>query len=282
MKMDTQETKLYKGDIVLRFDEGKHLYTVQVRGDDWKRAYGATRILGVINKPALMYWAIGLAVDHVGDKWEPGRAYDEIEIKEILKDAKYAHRKVASKAADTGTMIHKWVEEWIRSQKSNGKPPVMPVNAKLREATEKFLKWVEKNKVVFVLSEQKVYSEKYNYAGTLDFTAQIDGELEKLNIDGTREMVKAKGLYMGDTKTSSAIYVEMGMQLSAYQGARNEEFPDEKYEGRIIIRIGKDGAFEPVLLGAPHEKDLNSYIGAYNIFDWIQYQQDMVMQAKGR
>ena len=42
----------------------------------------------------------------------------------------------------------------------------MPNSSK---AIKRFLAWVEKHQVKFLLSEQQIYSRKYEYTGTLDF-----------------------------------------------------------------------------------------------------------------
>ena len=258
-------TKLYKGEVELVFNEAKHLYTV-----GGKRVFGATSILRVINKPALMYWAVNLAAAHGEANWEPGKSYDEIEISEIIKDAKYAHRRTTSKAADTGSMVHKWIEDWTKAMKDGTEPPKKPVNEKIRKSIDQFLQWIKDNKVDIVLPEQIVYSRKYNFAGTFDFTANVDGEFDQLQPDGSTKLVKLKGLVMGDYKTSSGIYDEMRLQVSAYLYARNEEYPDEKYIGRIIVRLGKDGVFEPILLPDEHQEDLKAFLGAQIIFSRLE------------
>ncbi len=277
-----EEHTLYGGEVLLRFDPVKHLYTVKIGDEDWKRVYGTTSVLQVINKPAIVYWAVGKAITHIEEEWKPGVEYDEIQITEALKDAKSAHRKFLSKAADTGTFVHKWIEEWIKATKEGKKTASLPVNKKIRESIEQFLVWVETNNVKFILNEQIVYNREYNVAGKLDNTLTIDGEIERLNMDGSREMIEVKGLYLGDIKTSSGIYPEQGFQLSNYLESRTQEYPKEKYLGRIIVRIGKDGKFEPVLLGSSQEDDLSAFYGAHALFMRFEKEKDLKKQRSGR
>jgi len=52
-------------------------------------------------------------------------------------------------------------------------------------------------------------------------------------------------LWLGDLKTSSAIYDEYYAQAVSYLYARQEEFKNENYNGIVIVRVGKeDGDFE--------------------------------------
>jgi len=208
---------LYRGEIELLFDEEKHLYTV-----NGKKADGTTGVLGVIAKPALMYWAVNQAIEHLQAILKPGQSYDELELKGMLDQANTAHRKRKEDAGDKGTIIHKWCEDWIA-----GKNPATPINPELKNATDKFLEWVNSNKVEFLESEKIIYSRDYNYAGTMDFLAKVNGKL-----------------IVGDFKTSSGIWDEYWFQVSAYQNAYEEEFPDTRIDGQIIVRIGKDATLE--------------------------------------
>ena len=214
--MKTQ-IKLYKGDVVLEFDNFKHKYTLK-----GEAIPSVTGILSIINKPALVNWAAGCAADSIAESLTPGVSYDELEINAIIEAGRKAHWQKKVDAGNIGTFLHKWIESYIK-----GENPGTPVNPGLQESVAKFLGWVEKHKVKFLLSEQMIYSKKFKYAGTLDFVCTIDDKL-----------------YLGDTKTSSGIYPEMLVQTSAYRYARQEEFPEEKYAGQLILRIGKDGSFE--------------------------------------
>ena len=204
--------KLYNGEIELKFNQNGHRYTV-----NGKDALGVTTVLGVISKPALMFWAVNEAVGYLKENWKAGVSYDEVQIKTMLEEAKTAHRKKKDTAADLGTMIHKWIEQYI-----NGENPEPPINPEMQKAIQAFLLWVKKNNVKFIVSERVVYSRRYNYAGTTDFICEIDGKK-----------------YIGDIKTSNAIYSEYLMQVAAYRYALQEE-EGSNYDGMMIIRVPKD------------------------------------------
>lgn len=216
--MNQIKTSLYNGDIELLFQPYGHRYTVRD-----KKVTSVTQALSIISKPMLINWAARMAVEHVSEQIEPGKMYDEVQLMAIFEDAKSAHTKKKTSAGELGSFTHHWIEDYI-----NGKNPVLPQNDQLRGAVQRFLDWQKTYKVEFLLSEQQIYSRKYNYTGTLDFICKIDGKM-----------------YIGDLKTSSGIYPEMLIQTAAYRFAREEEYPQEKYAGQIIVKVGKeDGALE--------------------------------------
>lgn len=233
--------KLYKNSVVVLFDSQKHKYTYQN-----EVVPSVTTILSIINKPALVAWSANTAVASVAEAIEPGKSYDEIELQRIFESAKKAHTRQKVDAGNIGTFIHEWIEKYIHNER-----PKMPVNPSLREAVEQFLDWKNTNKVEFILSEQVVFSKKYSYIGTLDFICTIDGKP-----------------YIGDTKTSNAIYPEYFLQTSAYRQAREEEFPNEKYCGQVIVRVGKSGDFETKTLNkkADHVDNLSTFLHARDLY----------------
>lgn len=209
--------KLYNNSVTLNFDGFKHRYTVNA-----ETIPSVTGVLSVINKPALINWAARTAIEYVAAQIDPGVTYDEIQLAAIWQAGKSAHYQKKVDAGDLGTFTHKWVEDYIK-----GNHPGMPVNEGLKASVNQFTDWVAEHQVQFLMSEQPIYSKKYKYAGTLDFICKIDGQL-----------------FIGDLKTSSGIYDEMWIQTAAYRQARSEEYPEEKYVGQLIVRIGKDGSFE--------------------------------------
>lgn len=210
---------MYGGEVELNFESVRHIYTY-----NGEKVPGVTTITGVINKPFLVGWASNMAADFVASNLEAGKVYDEMELINIIDGARKAHYMKKKSAGDVGTLVHNFLEQYI-----TGQNPSTLVHEEARKAADRFMSWVNVNKVKFRLNEQQIYSRKHGYAGTLDFVCEIDGKL-----------------WLGDIKTSNRIYkVEYGAQMAAYRMARNEEFPDEKYEGCILVRVGKkEGEFE--------------------------------------
>ena len=99
-----KEYPLYNGKIKLQFDDGRHIYSVK-----GKTVYGVTSIIGVLDKPALKYWAVNMAIESLEANLKPGVSLDEIQIRTLLFNAKKAHTVRLDKSADMGTLIHNWI-----------------------------------------------------------------------------------------------------------------------------------------------------------------------------
>ncbi len=239
--MENNTFKLYNNTVTLEFDPEKHIYTV-----DGRRIEGVTGVTGVINKPALMYWAVNMAVLYLKKVWKPGKSYDEIQIKKILDGAKLAHRAKKTEAGDIGTLVHESIETYIKTGKIT-----KLIHPKAKECFKQFLGWAKGNKVKFIESERKIYSKKYGYAGTMDFYCQIGDKR-----------------FVGDTKTSTAIYDEMWLQTSAYQEAYTEE-TGVRTDGQVIVRVGKDGSLE-VRENYDYDKNFPAFAGALVLYRRIQ------------
>ena len=217
-KIMLTSNKLYNGQVEIMFNDDAHIYY-----KDDKRIPSVTNILQVIAKPALVPWAAKVTAEYIKSKIMAGVPYDELYLNDVFESGKMAHKTQKQSAGSAGTLIHSWIERYIKGEK-----PEMPVSEEMVRSVEKFLKWVEEYKVEFVACEGAVYSQKYGFTGTFDFIAKINGEL-----------------VMGDIKTSSGIWTEYWYQVAAYQLARQEEFPQENFAYRGIIRIDrKVGTFQ--------------------------------------
>ena len=210
--------KLYNGNIELIFDKDKHIYRV---GD--KIIYGVTSATGILDKPALMYWAVNQAIGFLDKALKPGLVIDELNKPKLLAEAKTIHRKKKDEAADIGTAVHNYLETYIKAKINWEEPPDMPVNEQVKKGIIAFVKWAKENKVQFISSERKVYSKEHEYAGTLDMEAIVNGKLAVV-----------------DFKTSKGIYPEYFIQTTAYAKALQEE-TGNKYKEVWILRIPKDG-----------------------------------------
>ena len=125
----------------------------------------------------------------------------------------------------------------------------MPVNEQLQNSIKAFLKWENENNVQWLESEKKIYSKQYEYAGTLDAEAMVNGELAII-----------------DFKTSNGIYDEYCLQVSAYKQAREEE-TGQDYKKCFIVRIGKDGELEVKEI-KELDRHFKAFLGCLEIYKW--------------
>ena len=220
------------------FDKENHLHIL-----DGKALTGITTVLGVIAKPALIQWSADEAVKYLGwwnekyedkmedlmAKWTDMRELKTSDFYKLLCEARLAHRKKKEKAGDWGTEVHAWIEQYIKGCMS-GTPELNSVplqEGTQRDACTNFMKWTHENKVKFIESERNLYSREWWTGGIADIVCEIDGKK-----------------FVGDVKTSSAIYPEMWIQGAAYAKMLKEMGLHDNIEGVVIINCKKDGGFQ--------------------------------------
>ena len=233
-----EKTMHYNNEIELIFNSVKHHYVVNGKTVD-----GVTSVLGIIAKPALVYWSANKAAEYINLNLPVGKSIDEIEKLKLVNGCKTAHRTLKEEAADAGRLFHAWAESYIKKEN-----PETPTNPMLAKAVEQFLTWEKEKNVKFIFSEKRVYSRKYDYCGTFDFLAEINGKL-----------------VLADIKTSTGIWDEYWLQTAAYKLALQEEFPETKVSHSLIIRCGKDGSFEIQEMN-DFEKNANAFLGALILY----------------
>lgn len=233
-----EQSVLYGGTVNLEFNPGRHIYTWEGSKID-----GVTSVLRVINKPKLLGWAARCSAEYFTEQIKPGHVYTAQQLQIIAEAAVKQHNAKRDKAASTGTLVHQWIEDWIK-----GRQPELPQDPQVLNGVLAFKRYVDTHNVTFVASEQKIFSKKYKYAGTLDFEAEIDGKL-----------------FLGDIKTSSGIYPEMFLQTSAYQQARQEEDPERQYAGQLIINCRKDGVLD-TLVSTNYEQHIKGFLAALVLY----------------
>jgi hypothetical protein len=237
-------TKLYDGSIELDFDEARHRFTI-----NGKPIISVTRATGVIDKSRpLIYWAVGLTKGYLMENLKI--LIDDTKgdkISALIEEAVKQHSIKKQEAGDIGTQVHNWVEMFIKA-KSKKDYPEIPKEPQIFNGVTAFLKWVDEYEVKFVSSEKIIYSKKYKYAGIMDAEA----------------IIKRK-LCVIDFKTSKGIYPEMRFQVSAYQGASEEERGKEYSGNKWLARFDKEtGEFEAHEF-AEQDKDYKAFLSALEL-----------------
>ena len=227
------------------FNKEQHYYEL-----DGKRMYGVTTVLGVIGKPMLIQWAANEAVKYVGSEWKPDITYSTEAIELILKAAKTAHRKKRDKAADVGTLVHGYIEKWIKDGCPDAPEPLQ--DAPGRTMFNHFREWAEKNRISFLASEKQVYSQKFWTAGTMDAL-----------------IAKGDKKYILDVKTTSGIYDRTPFLQCAGYAMMLAESEGIEVDGYCIVRLGKDGSFEE-LWSYDVEGDKKGFLAALELFKQME------------
>jgi hypothetical protein len=193
---------------------GRHMYTI-----NGSRKRSVTGVIGLKDKSiALVPWALEVAAKSLMAVLDKGNAIDE----ESVVKAVYASDLEKTKAADMGTAIHDFIEQYINFKLKKGDMPSMPEDKSVLVGVNSFLEWESQNKVKFLWAEKLLYSKKNDYMGKADFGAIVNGNR-----------------CICDNKTGNGLYKEVRLQLAAYQAADEEE-TKEKYDGRWAIQIAKE------------------------------------------
>lgn len=228
-----EQFSLYGGKVILQYEPGKHKYTAIEEDGSIIPAPSITTVLGVINKAALLQWAVNQAINHLRARLYDGGEFDVEDLERFLDEAKYAHKFVKQEAADIGTAAHNWLETyWHQKMKAaeSGEDfaiPPLPEHEQVRNCVEAAIKWIESQDIVPLIIEKPVYSRLHRVAGRLDKLALIKGELTVV-----------------DWKSSNQIWDEYRFQIAAYLFIYEEE-TGQVVKGAWLVRLGKaDGEFE--------------------------------------
>jgi hypothetical protein len=169
------------------------------------RLWSVTNIIGVLDKPALLYWAAeqtALAAVRIA-RTLPARLEEDGTDKVVkdLRDARFTRAKGQLSDTQFGTELHQLAEEYSLT----GIRPAITretFGADLEAAIRCFDQldaWLQEFQPEYMASEVVVYHPDYGYAGTAD--------------KFSRKSKDAKG-------KPTTIYSETALQLSAYRHAR--------------------------------------------------------------
>jgi len=177
-----------------------------------------TTISGVLDKPALLYWAVNCACNYILENLstDPFCPYKAEEIYPIVESARKNFRKVSATALDIGSAVHEAIERYLKT----GKEPQAPSNEVL-SAFLAFLEWLDTWKSwETVTTEMTVYSDRY--AGTCDWVVILNGKKYLVDFKTHNDESKAK-----------LPYEEVRFQTAAYRAT------DDSIQGNGVLYLGK-------------------------------------------
>jgi len=195
-----------------------HVYYVDDRKQD-----GITTLIGKgVPKPALINWAPRMSADFAIDHWDE---LLEMSPSERHKALAFAHRNVASDAAERGTLVHALVAHMTTGEE-------LDVPEAFTGHVDAWLQFDHDWRPQVMLAEAMVINRRHRYAGTLDLVARL--------ADGRTWLL--------DYKTGlKGVYPEAALQLSAYRyaetylNARGEEMPMPAIDQAGAIELKADG-----------------------------------------
>lgn len=233
------KVKLYQGKMEIVFEEmdwrGNKIHVFKDKNGN--KIESVTSFTRVIDKPFLVPWAVKIGREFLIEKLNEGIKITE----ELICEAANQHNVKREAAADIGTIIHKWIAQWIAGK---GKKKVeIPKDEKIRNGILAFMKFQDEHKVKWLESERIVYSKEHNYAGILDAVGKI-----------------GKDTVLIDFKSSNGLYPEFAFQAAGYQIAYEEEMK-KKLDYKMILGFGKETGEFQVKEYRDGEEDKNAFLG---------------------
>lgn len=196
-----------------------------------QRLWSVTTIIGVLDKPALMYWsaeqAALAAVSVVGSLEQRIREDGEPETVKWLRDARFRKPKGRLSATALGECAHDACEQYALTGtrptpadlgalvRHKGGPQFSGVDAEvavLGRMLDRFDGWLQRFQPTYDATEVVVYHPTYGYAGQADAFCTIDGVRLLVDYKTSRDGYDAKG----NPKTP---YPDAALQIAAYRHA---------------------------------------------------------------
>ncbi len=253
--MGSVEThSLYGGRHQLVFDNRNNQHLYHLKG---RILPSATGVLGILNKPFLIPWAVKMAVDDLADRFVSN---ENLNIDEAITESKRASGRYSKIRRDIGTEAHAIIEDFINNDCDSLSYPGV-VTEEAIDCAERFKQW-EKDQggIDWEFAERKVLSAMNMVCGTADMGFRHNGIL-----------------YVGDIKTGKSVYAEAGVQLAAYKNFLAEELGgDWVGAGRAIFHIPVGGTGVKLLLEPEIEKltghnmkqDYNAFLSMLEVYRW--------------
>jgi hypothetical protein len=155
-----------------------------------------TNIIGMLDKPALKYWAAREAADYAAENIQKLATLSRDEAYQLIKGAPF--RRDDESPGAVGDLVHSWIDLFIKNERAQIEEELKVANNTAKWMWQSFLKFAEKYRPTFTNSEFTVWSDKHGYAGTADLAMRING-----------------AHVLADTKTGKNVYPETAMQLAA-------------------------------------------------------------------
>ena len=231
-------------DVDLEYNDDKHTYMV---GD--RKIPSVTRVIDAVFPKYLVDWAATAGADY----WKENYGEDTDMYNGIIN----AHKQISHRAQTIGLEVHKWIELYIKGKIIDVDTAVdYPEGVKV--PMQNFHMWADAHDIEWESCEEKVYSRNWEYAGTVDGVAKINGK---------RCVI--------DFKTSAKIYKEYYLQVAAYVSAIGE-MRGELPELGVIVRLDKEeNKVQEVAFDPWQHTDV--FIDALNI---KRFQSDRIKKVK--
>lgn len=225
--------------------------------DDWRRKYihpvsgecvpSVTTILQVLPKEGLSSWMAKEAARFAVEHW------DELAMlspQERLEPIQRASEAISVPAADKGDLVHDIIDSWMSGRPRDDNPD------RVSSYMNSFIRFLTETRPRFIENEVCMFSRAYEYCGTADWIAEIDGKI-----------------ILGDTKSGKAIYPEAALQVSALAHADfilRDDGSEEKIPpiSDLLVLNVRPRSWKLARVRNP-DACFQVFLGARRIYDWI-------------
>lgn len=204
--------------------------TVSVGGDRWyidpltgERVPGVSNIKDMLDKPGLRFGAVKATAIWTVDHIDEVRAIAATDRRAAIDLMKRSHLLTWGGKADAGTGVHAIAEALLKGEKG------LKISPEQRRYIVNYARWYRDFAVKPLYVETTVWSEKYEYAGTLDSLVELTLTAEQATAIGLAlpgdGPVTIKAIV--DIKTgASGVWAESALQQVAYKKADYLLMPD--------------------------------------------------------
>jgi hypothetical protein len=239
-----------------------------------------TNVTGIKAKPGIAGWGYRICAEFVADNLDSIYSLkDRGAIIDMVRNAPY---RSTDGSAHVGDVVHEWIDRTIKGEivpddefaapyvmKNDKKIMLSPAAGRTaRNMWTQFRGIENRYPIKWLYSETTVWSEKYDYAGTLDWIADIGGAVT-----------------LGDTKTGNNVYPEVAMQLAALAFAdyaidsQGNQFQLPEPEKFAVLHLRPRGARLHQVVNI--DEAFKSFLGLRACFEWdVNYSDNTVQYAQ--
>ena len=169
-----------------------------------------TAVDNMLAKDALKFWAARECAEYAATNWVELAKLSIADRVEMIRKAPW---RVSGEAAADGDTVHDAIDTYIKTGQAPSSATLGAWSLTARRMWRAFTLFDARYRPRWVNAEFTVWSDRFGYAGTADWSAYI-----------------GSGLVLGDTKTGKSVYPEVGLQVSAIANADYILHPDGTQE----------------------------------------------------
>jgi len=173
---------------------------------------GATTVLGILAKPALVKWANNLGLQGIDST------------------------KYVDKLATIGTLAHLMVENYLTGTEPDYTSYSPEEIGKAENSLLKFLDWEKQYDIKMIFNEKPLISELYGFGGTIDCYAEINGKKALLDFKTSKAIYDEHIIQLAAYKQ---LLIENGFEVDEVRVLRIGRTEEEGFEERRETNLTK-------------------------------------------